>query len=38
MIHFMAADDCGFLNGQAVNLCGGSSAGLHQRALDKLAQ
>lgn len=38
MIHFMAADDCGYLNGQAINLCGGASAGLHQRALDKLAQ
>ena len=36
MIHFLAADDCGFINGQALNLCGGWSAGLNQRVWDKL--
>ncbi len=36
MIHFLAADDCGFINGQALNLCGGWSAGLNQRVWDEL--
>jgi len=36
MMHFLAADDCGFINGQALNLCGGWSAGLNQRVWDKL--
>ncbi len=36
LIHFLAADDCGFINGQAINLCGGATAGLHQRSIDAL--
>lgn len=36
-IHFLAADDCGFINGQAINLCGGWSSGLNQRVWEKLA-
>jgi len=35
-IHFLAADDCNFVNGQAINLCGGSSVGLTDRARAKL--
>lgn len=35
-IHFLAADDCGFINGQAINLCGGWSAGLNERVWEKL--
>ena len=27
LVHFLAAEDCGFLNGQAINLCGGMAAG-----------
>ncbi|MBT3425376.1 MAG: SDR family oxidoreductase [Gammaproteobacteria bacterium] len=36
-IHFLATDDCNFVNGQAINLCGGSSVGLTDRARAKLA-
>jgi len=36
-IHFLATDDCNFVNGQAINLCGGSSVGLTDRARVKLA-
>lgn len=36
MIHFLASDDCGFVNGQAINLCGGASAGMNGRAIEKL--
>ena len=36
LIHFLAADDCGFINGQAINHCGGATAGLHQRSIDAL--
>jgi len=36
-IHFLATDDCSFVNGQAINLCGGSSVGLTDRARAKLA-
>lgn len=28
LIHFLCSDDCAFLTGQAINLCGGMSAGL----------
>ncbi len=37
-IHFLAADDCGFINGQAINLCGGWSAGLNERVWQTLGQ
>ena len=36
LIHFLAAEDCGFINGQAINICGGATAGLHQRSIDAL--
>jgi 3alpha(or 20beta)-hydroxysteroid dehydrogenase len=36
-IHFLASDDCNFVNGQAISLCGGSSVGLTDRARAKLA-
>ncbi len=36
-VHFLAADDCGFLNGQAINLCGGLSAGWSEALWEKLA-
>ena len=36
LIHFLAAEDCGFINGQAISLCGGATAGLHQRSIDAL--
>ena len=38
LAHFLAADDCGFLNGQAINLCGGMSAGWSESLWEKLAQ
>jgi len=38
LIHFLAAEDCGFINGQAINLCGGATAGLHQRSIDALTR
>ena len=37
-IHFLASEDCGFINGQAIELCGGSSAGTNERAMQKLAE
>jgi NAD(P)-dependent dehydrogenase (short-subunit alcohol dehydrogenase family) len=37
LVHFLAADDCGFLNGQAINLCGGLSAGWSDELWAKLA-
>lgn len=37
LIHFLAADDCGFINGQAINLDGGWSAGLNGRIWESLA-
>ena len=36
-IHFLASQDCAFINGQAIDLCGGTSAGLNDRARQKLA-
>lgn len=37
-IHFLASRDCDFINGQAVSLCGGSSAGTSLQAREKLSQ
>ena len=37
LMHFLAADDCAFLNGLEIPLCGGASAGLGPNALAKLA-
>ncbi len=28
LAHFLAADDCSFINGQAINVCGGMTAGI----------
>ena len=36
LVHFLAADDCGYVNGQLINLCGGMTAGLNERAMNKL--
>lgn len=36
LIHFLAAEDCAYLNGQVINLCGGSTAGMNERAIDKI--
>lgn len=36
LIHFLAAEDCGYLNGQVINLCGGSTAGMNERVIDKI--
>jgi 3alpha(or 20beta)-hydroxysteroid dehydrogenase len=36
LIHFLAARDCGFINGQAISLDGGASAGTTERAFEKL--
>ena len=36
LVHFLAADDCGYMNGQLINLCGGMTAGLNERAMNKL--
>ncbi len=38
MVHFPAADECGFVNGQAVAVDGGTTAGLSQAAYDTLAE
>ena len=38
LIHFLCADDCGFINGQAINLCGGASAGLSHTLHELIAQ
>lgn len=35
-IHFLASDDCNFINGQAISLCGGSSVGINDRVREKL--
>jgi 3alpha(or 20beta)-hydroxysteroid dehydrogenase len=37
MIHFLAATDCNFINGQAINVDGGFSAGMSPVAYDTLA-
>jgi 3alpha(or 20beta)-hydroxysteroid dehydrogenase len=36
-IHFLSSNDCGFINGQALTLCGGLSVGVNDRARRKLA-
>jgi 3alpha(or 20beta)-hydroxysteroid dehydrogenase len=36
LIHFLAADDCGFINGQAIMLDGGMSCGSNARMFEKL--
>ena len=36
LIHFLASSDCGFINGQAIRLDGGASAGTTERAFEKL--
>ena len=36
LIHFLAAPDCDFINGQAILIDGGASAGTTQRAFEKL--
>lgn len=37
LIHFLAADDCSFITGQAINLCGGVSAGFSPAMIVALA-
>ena len=37
IIHFLAADDCGFINGQAIAVDGGFTAGLSEVAYNTLA-
>ena len=37
LVHFLASDDCGHLNGQAINVCGGMSAGLSLGLWEHLA-
>lgn len=36
LIHFLASDDCAYLNGQLINLCGGSTAGMNEQVIDRL--
>ena len=36
LIHFLAATDCNFVNGQAIMIDGGASAGTTERAFEKL--
>ncbi|WP_163934868.1 SDR family NAD(P)-dependent oxidoreductase [Paraferrimonas sp. SM1919] len=38
MIHFLASDDCAFINGQAIGVDGGFSAGMSIDAYNTLAQ
>ncbi|BBM03511.1 SDR family NAD(P)-dependent oxidoreductase [Microbulbifer sp. GL-2] len=38
LIHFLAAPDCGFVNGQAINVDGGFSAGLSIPAFNTLSK
>jgi len=37
LAHFLAADDCAFINGQAINVCGGMTAGIGPKLWEKLA-
>ena len=37
LVHFLVADDCNFINGQAIAVDGGFTAGLSQVAYDTLA-
>ena len=36
LIHFLASNECGFINGQAIMLDGGASAGTTEKAFEKL--
>jgi 3alpha(or 20beta)-hydroxysteroid dehydrogenase len=36
LIHFLASDDCGFVNGQAIMVDGGMSCGTNARLFEKL--
>lgn len=36
LIHFLASNDCGFINGQAIMVDGGMSAGTTEKAFNKL--
>ncbi len=36
LIHFLASDDCGFINGQAILLDGGMTCGTNARMFEKL--
>jgi 3alpha(or 20beta)-hydroxysteroid dehydrogenase len=36
VIHFLASDDASFVNGQAINVDGGLTAGLSEAAFKKL--
>ena len=36
LIHFLASDDCGFINGQAILIDGGMSCGTNARLIEKL--
>jgi len=37
LVHFLASDDSSFINGQAINIDGGFTAGLSEAAFNKLA-
>jgi 3alpha(or 20beta)-hydroxysteroid dehydrogenase len=37
MVHFLATNDCGFVNGQALTVDGGLSVGVNDRARRALA-
>jgi 3alpha(or 20beta)-hydroxysteroid dehydrogenase len=37
VVHFLAAEDSSFVNGQAINVCGGMTAGLSEQSFRKLA-
>ena len=37
LIHFLASRDCDFINGQAISIDGGLSAGISERAFEKLS-
>jgi len=37
LAHFLAADDCAFINGQAINVCGGMTAGIGPKLWQRLA-
>lgn len=36
LVHFLAANDCKFINGQAIRICGGVSAGLSVELIETL--
>jgi len=37
-VHFLASSECGFLTGQAINLCGGLTAGLSDALWEKIGE